>query len=367
MHHDAIRKRNILFGGDYANALVANSAAGMTWAYDPVADVGGAANHGIALLSKRCNGPGNVEPSYPNDGQAGGMDYQKDCFWVNEGGWNLADGTVCNIAGNSSIPSIPGSVHYRGLLRMHPTTGIWTGVSKDLVNPGVKNGYFDPVQRCLVGVDGSGAINRVYVDTLTRSLTPINFLTKGCVVRPPGRLVPSGGYLDGHDWAMDIVGRWGYVISTADFWPDLSGKNLHKESFFWRFNLDKPSIQEHLTPTTLPFGGPQNYQTYPSPGSYMIHLSWDSRNRKVIWFYQRALCGMVHGIGVYTPSTGQWETLPILQDQPVGLNRIIGNCVGYDSTNNVHILTGGVFCGPGSGDPKDDTAVPGYYSLWRYA
>jgi hypothetical protein len=366
--HDKRRKRNIIFGGDYANALVANSAPGMTWAYDPIPDVvDGASNRGVTLVAKKCSGPGNVDPGTPNDGQACGMDYQNDCFWANEGGWfGSAHGDPCTVSGNAQIASVAGSTYHHGLMRMNPTTGIWTGVSRDVVAFGVKNGYFDPVQRCLIGLDGANVgIRRVYVDGAPSSVvTRIDPAKIGCVARPPGRYFAGGNQIAGQDWAIDVVGRWGYVLSSAVWWPAGAANFDHYENVFWRFSLDDPAIQQALP--FGPFGSPTTYATTRACGPTTIHLSWDSRNRKVVWFYAPTICAMIRGIGVYDPVQDAWENLPLLQTPAVGLNRICANAIGYDSTNNVHILMGSVFC------PEDSTetaagAQATHYMLWRYA
>jgi hypothetical protein len=368
--HDAVRKRNLLFGGDYANALGASSAAAMTWAYDPVADVvKNAANRGITLVAKRCSGPGNVDPGTPNDSQACGMDYQLDCLWVNEGGWfGSAHGDACNSAGNAQIPSVPGSTLYHGLMRMNANTGIWTGVSTAVRQFGVLNGHFDPVKRCLVGVSGSPSISQVFVEGMPSVVnTPIVAGNIGCVARPPGKYFAGGNEVSGHDWAMDIIGRWGYVVSTYKAWPTGASDYDHYENVFWRFSLDTPSIQQKLPDP--PFGSPTTYTTHRACGPFSIHLSWDSRNRKVVWFYSPTTgCAMIRGIGVYDPVTNAWDTLPVLQTPNVGLRYVCSNAIGYDSTNNVHVLYGSVFC------PEDAvetaagiTGFSPYYMLWRYA
>ncbi len=379
--HDAVGKRNILFGGDYANTLVSQTAAGMVWSYDPLLDLSGDPSQGFRQISGECHGPGKLTPCFPDDSQACGMDYKTDAFTCNPGGWRgsandgVVDGSVCNIASDGKCQSTVGSTYYHGLMRMD-RSGTWTGLSKSLEVLGGKQGHFDPVQRCLVCIDSSGGtIARVFVDSLTRD---DNLLTAAGIGSNAvaGRLFQPG-YMDGIDWAIDVVGRWGYVVSVGDVY--VGGNYNHSENFFWRFNLDIPGFMQPLADP--PFGSHSTYNTlsptgfpYGAGGTDRVHCQWDSRNRRVIWFYTRSIGAGVHGIGAYNPVTNTWENIPIVTDGSLGpttYKHVAGNCQGYDSTNNVHILMGAAALGSPGDDPygEEDSQgwSPTHYSLWRYA
>ncbi len=360
--HDAIGKRNIIFGGDFSNTVTSQTAAGSVFSYDPVLDLSGDAKQGWRQVSGFCHGPGKLTPSRPDDSQACGMDYKLDAFTCNPGGWRANDGDICSVAGKGDMRSLPGSTYYHGAMRM-ARDGSWSAISKAFEVPGGKNGHFDQVQRCLVCIDSAAAaINRFYVDDPPhKDSTPIDPATIGALAN--GRLfAPS--YMDGIDWGIDLIGRWGYVLSVGDVW--VAGNYNHSENFFWRFNLDKPAMQQALADP--PFGSHATYQRYHAAGTDRFRCQFDSRNRKVVWFYTRSICGMVHGIGVYDPVTNAWNTVPIAQDIPKGLNHICANAHGYDSTNDVHILMGGAYAVPGD-DPQGEEvpagAIADYYTIWR--
>lgn len=355
MFHDPVRKRNVVFGGDYTNASAGGSACNEVWSYDPVADVvGGAATRGFTLLSPYCHGPGNITPCRPDDGQPCGYDAKLDRYWVIPGGWRSDnDGTVCNVGTN------PGSTYYHGLMWMNPASGVWTAVTKSLNILGAHQGQFDPVRRCLIGLDVQPLIHRVFVDAPSHDATPLRTgvtFSGGTGDRVGGNAVAE------NDWAIDVIGRWAYAIYPYERWAG----NVYRHSLykFIRFNLDNPSIQQELA------SPPFNYPANAIAGSGSIRPVFDTRNRKVIWYYQRSICGTVHGVGVYDPSTDKWQTFPVLTSpSSVPTNHIIGNCIAYDSSNNVVILGGGSFCGVPGADPAGEEINPPvlYYSLWRYA
>jgi hypothetical protein len=364
LRHDGKRGLNILIHGDFTNKVTIDSHAGFVYTYDPVADVvDGASDIGIAPLSQKCHGPGNVNSFEGNDGAAVGMDYLNDVLWTTPGSdFGATHGTACDLTGNSLCPSTAGSTAYSGLMYMHPTTGAWTGVSthadgrEDLM----MNGYFDPVQRCLIGQSANEFICRIFVDVTppTKSLTPINFTSLGVPFPGTG---PTAGLMEA-EIACDFVGRWGYYL--------VAGRPVPADPnpwvwYFMRFQLDNPTVQQRLA--DVPYFPPTYLHTLGS--THIRSVYWDSRNRRVVWFYRRTSGGarMVHGVGVYTPATDSWETIPIAQTPAVGLGAICGGTIGYDSTNNVFIGFGSA--GDQGDDPmgQEGSFIPNYYWLWRYA
>jgi hypothetical protein len=365
MFHDGIRRRNVFFGGDHGN-FGSQSAVPELWSYDPAADVASAAaDQGWAVISPYCHGPGNVTPGRPNDGQPVGHDAQTDRYYTLPGVWDAgADGVTCGFAGGL-WSSAAGSTFYQGLMYASPTTGLWTGVSKTLnggaipLNTGNSpvgaDGHWDPVQRCLVALDGKNPpnINRVFVDTVTMTQVP---LSAGITYSGgTGDINPNASQAT---WAIDVVGRYGYAVIGFE---SLAGGAYHHSVYkLIRFSLDNPAQQTVLA------SPPYNYPTHKVGSKDAFHCTFDTRNRRVVWIYHRTVCGKVYGVGVYNPVTDTWESIPVATS-PAGMH-VVGNCLGYDPTNNVVVLTGGSFCG-GAGDAEEDAsgANATHYSLWRYA
>jgi hypothetical protein len=288
------------------------------------------------------------------------MDYQQDVFWGTPGSFTGSTGGVCSVSGTALVASAPGSTYYKGLLRMNPTTGVWTGVSEsaNAIAEGMKGGQFDPVQRCLIGVEGSHTIVRIFVDSLTKSSVAVNHSALG--VPSPGTGSAGGDEIEP---AFDWIGRYGYYFAAGR--PDPGAANPWRY-YLVRFNLDDPAQQTRLADP--PFIPPTYVNTY-AP-NFIRGVQWDSRNRRLLWFYRRTAGGCkIHGVAAYNAVTNTWETIPITRTPAGSLGAICGATIGYDSTNNVFIGYGNVFGYTPGEDPmnqESDVSVTHYW-LWRYA
>jgi len=368
--HDALRRVNIYIGGDHINPSGDQSGDNECFSYDPVADVVNPdGRQGWKLISSYCHGPGKVTPARPDDGNPWGHDPRRDRYWACSGGWRIT-----NYRASCAVGSPRGSTMYGGLLYMDPPSGDWHVVAdagdSSTSTPnvtGALTGIYDPVQDALLGVSLFN-FERIYLGSTFPGMTMAQIKKDSTPIVAGSTF--SGGNGDAPqgfqqmDYAWDIVGRWCYLIGVYSV---LVANAVQRSTLkLIRVNLDDPTKQQALA--TPPF----NYPAYPIPsaGYGALHPVWDSRNRKVIWFYGRTICGGVHGIGVYTPPpTDRWDVLPVVTD--IGGSFVpAGNCVGYDPSNNVCILTPGAFCGN-----EDDAVEKGlgvanlasYYSLWRYA
>lgn len=362
LRHDALHKRNIIIHGDFTNRLHSDSAAGMVWAYDPIVDVVDASpTIGLTQISDMCHGPGQVTHFGGNDGASAGVDYRDNVLWTTPGStFGYTHGATCSTPGNGFCSSTPGSTFYLGLEKMDLATGLWTGVSQSasVQNVSLKGGEFDPVQRCLIGVAGSDLITRVFVDSLTKSEISVNYSALG--VPFPGTYSAGG---DEIEVAFDWVGRYGYFFGAGR--PNPADPQPWRY-YLIRFNLDNPSQQTKLADP--PFIPPLYVNGYVP--THIRGLQFDTRNRKVLWFYRRTAGGRkVHGVVAFDPTTGAWEApIPIVQTPAVGLGAITGGTIGYDSTNNVFIGFGSAGYSAGE-DPmnQESDIIMGYYWLWRYA
>lgn len=365
VRHDAINKRNIIIHGDFTNYLISDSAAGGVWAYDPVADVvGGAANIGLTNISPRCHGPGATTHFGGNDGASAGIDYRDGVLWTTPGSdFGVTHGNTCSTSGIPGFPSIPGSTFYSGLLKMDLATGAWTGVSTIAAarDNSMAGGFFDPVQRCLIGISGSDLITRIFVDNdpVTKQQTAVNYTALG---------IPSAGTYDAGgnevEPAFDWVGRWGYFFGAGR--PNSADPQPWRYYLF-RFNLDNPSVQTRLADP--PFLPPTYVNAY-GP-CHIRSMQFDTRNRKVVYFYRRTGgARKVHGVAAYDPVTNAWETIPIVKTENLA---VTGCSIGYDSTNNVFVGfgTAGYSAGEDPQDQEADAPHPSSpdarYWLWRYA